>query len=149
MLEVVHPTKACVNLFYRNNYQYAYLVCSRTLEYIPQVFPMDHVPPVKSMSNPMGVKIDFNEYPKYIHESVREQKIVYIKNIFEEERAKDERDLAIKEGYTGRIIFPLIINDKVNGFMTCFLTKNDSIWNKMIKLYIICCITNKFISRSN
>lgn len=120
MLDVVHPTKACVNLFYKNNYQHAYLVCSETLDYISHVFPMEH---------PRGVKIDFNEYPRYIHESVREQKIVYIKNIFEDERAKEERDLAKNEGYIGRIIFPLIINERVNGFMTCFLTENDTVNN--------------------
>ncbi|MGL5717450.1 MAG: GAF domain-containing SpoIIE family protein phosphatase [Paraclostridium sp.] len=118
MLEVVHPTKACVNLFYKNNHNHAYLVCSQTLQYISQVFPMEY---------PRGVKIDFNEYPRYIHEAVKEQKIVYIENIFEDERAKEERDLAKEEGYIGRIVFPLIINEKVNGFMTCFLTQNDSV----------------------
>ena len=82
MLEVVHPAKACVNLFYKNNYQHAYLVCSETLEYIPQVFPMN---------SPRGVKIDFSEYPRYVHEAVKTKKIIYIKNIFEDERAKEER----------------------------------------------------------
>lgn len=118
MLEVVHPTKACVNLFYKNNYQYAYLVCSETLDYIPQVFPT---------STPRGVKIDFNEYPKYIQESVKEKKIVYIKNVFEDDRAIDERNLAKNEGYIGRIVFPFIINNKVVGFMTCFLSEEDMI----------------------
>lgn len=118
MLDVVHPTKACVNLFYKNNYQHAYLVCSQTLDYISQVFPMEH---------PRGVKIDFNEYPKYVHEAVKEQKIVYIDNVFEDDRAIEERDLAKNEGYISRIVFPLIINEKVNGFMTCFLTEDDSI----------------------
>ena len=78
MLEVVHPTKACVNLFYRNNYEYAYLVCSETLDEIPNFF---------DIKTPRGVKIDFNEYPKYIHEAVDKKKIVYIENIFEDERA--------------------------------------------------------------
>ncbi|WP_237671556.1 hypothetical protein [Clostridioides difficile] len=41
MLEVVHPTKACVNLFYKNDSKYAYLVCSQTLEYVPQIFPIN------------------------------------------------------------------------------------------------------------
>ncbi|MGL5506815.1 MAG: PP2C family protein-serine/threonine phosphatase, partial [Paraclostridium sp.] len=31
------------------------------------------------------------------------------------------------EGYISRIVFPLMINEKVNGFMTCFLTEDDSI----------------------
>ena len=34
MLEVVFPRKACVNLFYNNDYKHAYLVCSNSLEYI-------------------------------------------------------------------------------------------------------------------
>lgn len=118
MLEVVHPTKACVNLFYKNNYKHAYLVCSQTLEFVPQVFPME---------NPTGVKIDFNVYPKYIHEAVKEKKIIYIEDIFKDERAKDEWDLAREEGYTGRIVFPLISNNAVIGFMTCFLTNEDYI----------------------
>ena len=90
MLEVVHPTKACVNLFYRNNYEYAYLVCSETLNEIPDFF---------DVKTPRGVKIDFNEYPKYIHEAVAKKEIVYIENIFEDERSIDERDLAKVEGY--------------------------------------------------
>ena len=118
MLEVVHPAKACVNLFYKNNYKHAYLVCSQTLEKIPNLFPI---------GGPIGVKIDFSKYPKYIHESVKEKKIVYVKNVFEDERAIEERDMAKIEGYIGRIIFPLIVNDFVVGFMTCFLTEEDSV----------------------
>ena len=49
MLEVVHPTKACVNLFYRNNYEYAYLVCSETLNEIPDLF---------DIKTSRGIKID-------------------------------------------------------------------------------------------
>ncbi|MGL5346445.1 MAG: GAF domain-containing SpoIIE family protein phosphatase [Peptostreptococcaceae bacterium] len=116
MLEVVHPTKACVNLFYNNNYDYAYLVCSQTLDIIPGLFPINSA---------RGVKIDFNEYPKYIHQAVKEKRIVYIGDIFTDERAKDERELANKEGYVGRIVFPLIVSTNVIGFMTCFLTKDD------------------------
>lgn len=116
MLEVVHPTKACVNLFYKNNFKYAYLVCSETLNYIPQVFPMN---------NPIGVKIDFDEYPDYVHEAVKDKKIVYIQNINEDERAFKEIELAKNEGYIGRIVFPFIINGSVVGFMTCFLTSKD------------------------
>ncbi|MEG0051255.1 MAG: SpoIIE family protein phosphatase [Terrisporobacter sp.] len=117
MLQVVHPTKACVNLFYNNDYRYAYLVCSNTLEYIHEAFmPKD----VK------GVKLDFyEEYPDYIHEAVEEKKVVYIKNIFQDKRAEREVELAKKEGYIGRIVFPLILNKDVVGFMTCFLTEAD------------------------
>ena len=112
MIEVVHPTKACVNLFYKNNY----LVCSETLDKIPDLF---------DIKTPRGIKIDFNEYPKYIHEAVIKKEIVYIENIFEDERAVDERELAKKEGYFGRIVFPLVVNYNVVGFMTCFLTEED------------------------
>ena len=118
MLEVVHPTKACVNLFYDNDYEYAYLVCSETLEKIPDLFDIKTI---------RGIKINFNEYPKYIHEAVAKKKIVYIKNIFEDDMAKDERDLAKTEGYFGRIVFPLVVNYNVVGFMTCFLTEEDKI----------------------
>ena len=118
MLEVVHPTKACVNLFYKNNYEYAYLVCSQTLEKVPDLF---------DIKTPRGIKIDFNEYPKYIHEAVTKKEIIYIENIFEDERAIDERELAKQEGYFGRIVFPLVVNYNVVGFMTCFLTEEDRI----------------------
>lgn len=118
MLEVVHPTKACVNLFYKNNYKHAYLVCSQTLEIVPQIFPM---------YNPVGVKIDFDVYPKYIHEAVKEKRIIYIENVFQDERAKEELDLARQEGYVGRIVFPLVSNNIVVGFMTCFLGPDDYI----------------------
>lgn len=116
MLEVVHPAKACVNLFYKNNYEYAYLVCSDTLEEIPKLYPINNI---------RGVKIDFYTYPKYIQEAVKEKKVIYIKNVFQDERAIEERELAKKEGYIGRIVFPLIINDNVVGFMTCFLSSED------------------------
>ena len=118
MLEVVHPTKACVNLFYKNNYKHAYLVCSQTLEKIPYLFPI---------GGTVGVKIDFSTYPKYIHEAVKEKKIVYVKNVFEDTRAIDEREMARSEGYVGRIVFPLIVNNIVVGFMTCFLVEKDTI----------------------
>ena len=118
MLEVVHPTKACVNLFYKNNYEHAYLVCSETLDEIPNLF---------DTRTPRGVKIDFNEYPKYIHEAVQKKEIIYIEDIFEDDRSIDERELAKIEGYVGRIVFPLIFNHNVVGFMTCFLTKEDKI----------------------
>ena len=117
MLEVVFPRKACVNLFYNNDYKHAYLVCSNSLEYIRQTF--------KSNDN-RGVKFDFyRDYPDYIHEAVENKKIIYIKNVFEDERATKERNLASKEHYVGRIVFPLIYNKKVVGFMTCFLTEKD------------------------
>lgn len=117
MLEVVYPRKACVNLFYNNDYNHAYLVCSNTLEYIKETFVGDEI---------RGVKFNFYEdYPEYIHEAVEEKKIVYVKNIFEDERAKVERELARQEGYIGRIIFPLIYNKQVLGFMTCFLSEGD------------------------
>ena len=117
MLEVVYPRKACVYLFYNNDYNHAYLVCSNTLEYIKETFVGDEI---------RGVKFNFYEdYPEYIHEAVEEKKIVYVKNIFEDERAKVEIELARQEGYIGRIVFPLIYNKQVLGFMTCFLSEGD------------------------
>lgn len=117
MLEVAYPRKACVNLFYNNDYNHAYLVCSNTLEYIKETFVGDEI---------RGVKFNFYEdYPEYIHEAVEEKKIVYVKNIFEDERAKVEIELARQEGYIGRIVFPLIYNKQVLGFMTCFLSEGD------------------------
>ena len=117
MLEVVYPRKACVNLFYNNDYNHAYLVCSNTLEYIKETFVGDEI---------RGVKFNFYEdYPKYIHEAVEEKKIIYVKNIFEDERSEAEIELAREEGYIGRIVFPLIYNKQVLGFMTCFLCEGD------------------------
>ena len=76
MLEVIEPTKACINLFYDNNFKNAYLVCSSTLDYIPKIFPKN---------SRIGTKLDFNEsYPEYIHEAVRDKKIIYVENIFED-----------------------------------------------------------------
>ncbi|WFD09191.1 SpoIIE family protein phosphatase [Tepidibacter hydrothermalis] len=118
MLKVIHPRKACINLFYKNNYKYAYLVCSATLDYIPELF---------SNKDEDEIKIDFNEYPKYIHEAVFEKKIVWIKNIFEDDRAIMERDMATQEGYIGRIVFPLIANNNVIGFITCYITEDDDL----------------------
>ena len=119
MLEVVEPTKACINLFYDNNFEHAYLVCSATLDYIPKLFPQNQR---------IGTKLDFKEaYPQYIHEAVEHKKIIYIEDIFESPKAIDERELAKMEGYKGRIVFPLLLNYNVIGFMTCFLTEEDSL----------------------
>ncbi len=118
MLSVVHPTKACVNLFYNNDYNYSHLVCSATLEYIPNLFPKNEE---------YGSKIDFSLYPKYIHEAVFEKKIIIVKNIYEDERAKGEEGLAKNEGYVGRVVLPFIINNETVGFMTCYLKKEDTI----------------------
>ncbi|WP_455544497.1 GAF domain-containing SpoIIE family protein phosphatase [Intestinibacter sp.] len=119
MLEVVEPTKACINLFYDNNFEHAYLVCSATLDYIPTLFPQN---------SKIGTKLDFKEaYPEYIHEAIEQKKIIYVSDIFEDPKAIDERELAKMEGYTGRIVFPLVVNYNVIGFMTCFLTDEDSL----------------------
>ena len=117
MLEVVFPRKACVNLFYNNDYKHAYLVCSNSLEYIKKTF---------KSKDTKGVKFDFyKDYPEYIHEAVENKEIIYIKNVFDDERAIKERHLANHEHYKGRIAFPLVYNKKVVGFMTCFLDEND------------------------
>lgn len=118
MLSVVHPTKACVNLFYNKDYNYSHLVCSATLDYIPKLFPKNEE---------YGSKVDFNLYPKYIHEAVFEQKIVIVENLFEDERAKGEEQLALNENYIGRVVLPFIINNETVGFMTCYLQKEDEL----------------------
>ncbi|TQQ84461.1 serine/threonine-protein phosphatase [Peptacetobacter hominis] len=119
MLEVVHPAKACVNIFYNNDYTHAYLVCSNTLKYIPTVFP--------ESKGPEGTKIDFSMYPDYIHDAVREKKVVYVKNVFDEKSAEKEKEVAEKEGYIKRAVFPFVIKDKVVGFMTVFMTEEEEI----------------------
>ena len=118
MLEVVHPTKACINLFYKENYKHAYLVCSQTLDHISKIFPINAV---------RGVKVSIDTYPDYIKEAIDTQSIIYIEDVFKDIRAEKERDLAKVEGYIGRIVFPLTRENKVIGFMTCFLTEEDSI----------------------
>ena len=91
MLEVVEPTKACINLFYDNDFEHAYLVCSATLDYIPKVFPPNQK---------IGTKLNFKKsYPKYIHEAVEQKKIIYIEDIFENPKAVDERELAKLQCY--------------------------------------------------
>ena len=118
MLEVVHPAKACVNIFYNDDFNYAYLVCSSTLKYIPTVFDVDR---------PEGARIDFDLYPDYIREAVEKKKIIYVKDIFLDDAAAKERDLAQNEGYCGRAVFPFIIEEKVVGFMTAFTTEGEII----------------------
>ena len=119
MLDVVHPAKACVNIFYNDDFNYAYLVCSSTLKYIPTVFD--------GVDRPEGARIDFDLYPDYIREAVEEKKIVYIKDIFLDESAAKERNLAENEGYCGRAVFPFVIEGKVVGFMTTFTTEGEII----------------------
>lgn len=119
MLEVVDPAKACVNIFYNEDFNYAYLVCSSTLKYIPTVF--------EGVDKPEGARIDFKLYPDYIREAVNEKKVVYVKDVFEDESALKERELAENEGYCGRAVFPFVIEGKVVGFMTTFATEGEEI----------------------
>lgn len=118
MLNVVHPTKACVNLFYGNDYNYAHLVCSSMLDYIPKLFPKNEK---------YGSKINFSVYPKYIHEVVEKKEVVIVENIFEDERALGEEELAVNEGYIGRAVFPFVINGKTVGFMSCYLKSGEKL----------------------
>lgn len=118
MLGVVHPTKACVNLFYGDDFRYAHLVCSATLDHIPSLFPQNE---------PHGSKIDFSVYPQYIHDAVREKKQIIIDNIFEDERAKGEEEMALKEKYVGRAVFPFVLENKTVGFMTCYTKKDEKL----------------------
>jgi len=111
MLEVIFPAKACVNLF-TDDYKHAHLVCSASLDFIPVYF---------NVNKKEGKKIPFETYPPYIHEAINEKKMVWVKDIYKDERSKDEIFLAKNEGYQSRIVFPLISNSNVIGFMTCFL----------------------------
>ncbi|WAW15586.1 GAF domain-containing SpoIIE family protein phosphatase [Peptostreptococcus equinus] len=116
MLEAVQPTKACVNLFYDAKFNYAHLVCSSTLFYIPKIFPKNEE---------FGTKIDFDLYPEYIHEAVRKKENIIVEDVRKDPRAVVELSLAENEGYVGRAVFPFVINDKCVGFMTCYLMQDD------------------------
>lgn len=118
MLSVVHPTKACVNLFFEDDHNYSHLVCSATLNYIPKLFPKNEI---------YGSRIDFDLYPKYIHEAVREKKIVIIDDVLNDERSKGEEIMALGEKYKGRAVFPFVINNKTVGFLSCYLTEEDNL----------------------
>lgn len=118
MLSVVHPTKACVNLFFEDDYSYSHLVCSQTLKYIPVAFPKNEV---------HGTKIDFSIFPEYIHEAVKEKKIVVVKDVFSDPKAKGEENLALNEDYRGRAVFPFINGNRVVGFLSCYLTGDDEL----------------------
>lgn len=115
MLEIITPAKACVNLFI-NDYKYTHLVCSATLDFIPNLFRSDEVG---------DLHIPFETYPPYIHEAIRDKKIIWIKNIFEDERSRGEVFFAENEGYKSRAVFPLIANNEVIGFMTCFFIEDS------------------------
>ncbi len=117
MLEVVHPKKACVNLFHCSDLSEAYLVCSETLQYIPKQFTSD--------KTKFGYKIDFDNYPDYIKDSVRTRRIIYIPDVFSDPKAIKERVIARFEGYVGRIVFPMVISGNVVGFLTCFLKDGE------------------------
>lgn len=116
MLQIIYPAKACVNLFIKD-YQYAHLVCSETLEYIPTLLK----------NNQYGENnFPFEMYPDYIHDSVRDKKPIWIKNIFDDPRADKEVEIARNEGYQSRAVFPLISNNTVIGFLTCFFVEDSS-----------------------
>lgn len=119
MLNVISPKKACVNIFDRYEGNYAYLVCKDTLEYIPKLFEKDETP--------LGTKIHLDIYPPYIKESIETKKPIYIKRLSEDPRAIGELEIARREGYTGRAVFPLISSNVVVGFMTCFLQEEEEL----------------------
>lgn len=117
MLEVV-PQKACVNLFYDDDYENAYLVCSKSLEYIPRLFRTNNI---------RGTKIPFDNYSDFIHQAVENKEIIYVENVFEDERAQKDVAMAMEEGYKGRIVFPLSVENKVVGFMTIFVCEKEGV----------------------
>ncbi len=119
MLNVIPPKKACVNIFDRDEDKYAYLVCKDTLEYIPKLFE-------KNLT-PQGLKIHLDRYPPYIKKAVETKKPIYIKSLKDDPRSVGEVEIAIKEGYIGRAVFPLISSNIVVGFMTCFLQETEEL----------------------
>ena len=119
MLNVISPKKACVNIFDRYEYKYAYLVCKDTLDYIPKLFEKDQTP--------QGPKIHIDIYPPYIKEAIEAKKPIYIKRLSDDPRAAGELEIANKEGYVGRAVFPLISSNSVVGFMTCFLEEGEEL----------------------
>lgn len=119
MLEVIPPNKACINIFEPQNYKDAFLVCHQTLMSIPDFF--------QDCITDNGIKIPFHMYPRYIRESVETRRSIYIEDLEKDERAADEHEFAKMEGYSGRAVFPFISGDKVLGFMTCFLSKDEKL----------------------
>lgn len=119
MLEVIYPAKACVNLFI-NDFENVHLVCSSTLEYIPKAYK----------KNEKGeYHIPLASYPPYIHEAIEKKEVIWVKDIYNDERAINEIPLAIHEGYRSRAVFPLISNNQVIGFMTSFFIEESSYYN--------------------
>jgi len=115
MLEVIIPAKACVNLFVNDN-KCVHLICHSTLNFIPEFF---------KKNEKKQYYIPFESYPIYIHKAVQEKKVIWIKDIFNDERAKEERFVAENEGYKSRAVFPLISSNEVIGFMTCFFIEGS------------------------
>lgn len=124
MLNVIPPKKACVNLFYESNYSSAYLVCSETLDYIPKLF--------QKSKGSKGIEIEFDKYPLYIQDAVKNKEFILIEDIFLDPRAEGERAMAYGEKYKGRAVFPLFSGEDVVGFMTCFLGSNDNLTSEEI-----------------
>lgn len=118
MLKVIHPTKACINLFFDNSYEYSYLVCSDTLDFFSDS---------DFKATKMGKKIKFSDYPKNIRDAVFSKKIVQINNNLDNKVVIDEKTLQIKKTYEKRVIFPLVADDKIVGFITCFLENENSL----------------------
>ncbi len=119
MLNVIPPKKACVNVFNRYEHNCAYLVCKDTLEYIPKLFEYN-----KAFN---GYKINISAYPPYIREAIETKKPIYIKRLSQDHRAVVELEIAEKEGYVGRAVFPIVLSDVVVGFMTCFLGEGEEL----------------------
>lgn len=119
MLQVIPPTKACVNIFERDEYNFAYLVCDATLDKIPEM--------LSENKTSKGIKIPLAQYPTYIRESVKTKTPIYIKKLDEDMRAQSEIDMAKVEGYVARAVFPLISSNKTVGFLTCFMSEGEKL----------------------
>ncbi len=116
MLEVVSPSKTCINLFHNNDYNHVYLICSKNLKCNEDKFVF---------GDENTIKFNFYEdYPKYIHNLIEDKKIIYIKDT---SKSKHEENLMIDEKYRGKIIFPLLYEAKIAGFVTCYLEEDDNL----------------------
>lgn len=122
MSSVVGSVRASISLFCVEDKRYTYLVSSKNMKDMTDDLLKD------SYKTEIGnYKIGFDKYPYYVHEAVNERKYVWIKNVFEDERAENEREMATKYAYTGRIVFPIIIKNKTLGFFTCLIDGEDDI----------------------
>ncbi|WXR62089.1 SpoIIE family protein phosphatase [Peptostreptococcaceae bacterium AGR-M142] len=125
MLSIVHPNKACINIISKNNRNTSYLICTKTLGKIFES-TVKKIPDISKYQKDI-YKIEFSKYPEYIHDAINEKKIVFIEDVYTDERAKKDRFMAKCLGYKGSLIVPFMINNDVLGFITCYLDDGDTL----------------------